>query len=91
MPRLDGTGPRGSGKPGRGMGPCHTNKQSENNRPHMHRHGHHHGCGCGCHQEHTNQDFMYEYTAEELNSRKEALEKEVQWLDARITEIGEKK
>lgn len=89
MPRLDGTGPRGSGRPGRGMGPCHTAKQQENYGPRMHRHGHRHGNGSGCNQLQNNQDVIYDYSAEELNNRKQTLEKEMQWLNERIKEIGE--
>lgn len=34
------------------------------------------------------QDFIYDYSEEELNHRKQALQKELQWLDARISELG---
>lgn len=89
MPSLDKTGPQGSGQPGRGFGPC-------GNHPYhgpaqQHRQGmgrrqrRRHICGTAD----THREQIYDYTAEELNNRKQALQKELQWLDDRIKEMGE--
>lgn len=75
MPNYDGTGPRGTGRPGRGMG-----------------RGRGQGSGRGQGmvmppQEPDSQGYMYEYTREELKERKQALLKEIEWIDARIKEF----
>lgn len=89
MPRHDGTGPQGSGKPGQGKGHCHSEGNHEHKSLHHHKHGHHHGKGCCCEQHSDNFSLMYDFTEEELNNRKKALQKEMQWLEARIKELGE--
>lgn len=78
MPNYDGTGPRGTGRPGRGMG-----------------RGRGQGMGRGQErgdlppQDPAAQGYMYEYTLEELKERKQALLKEIEWIDARIKEFEE--
>lgn len=89
MPHLDKTGPMGSGRPGKGFGPCHNESHHTEGKEHMHRHGHQHGCKSENHQHEHQHDDMYVYSAEELNKRKQTLEKELQWLNERIKEIGE--
>lgn len=79
MPGFDGTGPRGPGRGGRRMG--------SGGNANRHRHGQNQegeiitpGLG---------PDYVYEYTLEELKERKQALEKEIQWLEERIREFEE--
>lgn len=89
MPGLDKTGPQGSGQPGRGFGPC------GNYSYHRPAQQHSQGMGrrqmrrlfCGTAEIHGEQ--IYDFTVEELISRKQALHKELQWLDDRIKELGE--
>lgn len=89
MPCHDGSGPQGTGKPGRGLGPCHTEQKDAKGKLHNHKHGHHHGCRCGCHQSESQKEPIYDYTTEELQNKKQTLEKELQWLNERINEIGD--
>ncbi len=82
MPNNDGTGPHGMGRPGRGLGAG----GSPQGQAHRHRHGR-------TPQEDNNpyagtdQEYIYEYTLAELRERKQALAKEIQWLDYRIREL----
>ncbi len=89
MPRHDGTGPQGSGKPGQGKGHCRTEENREHNGLHMHKHNHRHRLACCINNHNDKRSPMYEYQVEELNNRKQALQKEMQWLEARIKELGE--
>ncbi len=74
MPGYDGTGPRGEGAGGRGMG--RRNRCGQ-------------GIGAGNAQNTVSgsQGYVYEYTMEELIERKTALEKEIIWIGERIKEF----
>ncbi len=87
MPGYDGTGPQGSGKPGREFGPCGRNNNSAQFMGGMHRNAQHPWRRRFCQTSNANQNFIYDYSAEELINRKNALEKEIQWLEERIKEI----
>lgn len=81
MPNQDGTGPLGSGRLGRGLGPCG-------------RGGRGMGCGRGFgrrgwmkNAEPMNSDAVYPYEKAELQEEKSRLEKLLTWVSARLTDL----
>ncbi len=74
MPGFDGTGPRGGGRRGQGLG-------------RRNRYGQGFEGGFGQPPAPEGQGQMYEYTLEELQERKAALEKEILWIEDRIKEF----
>ena len=89
MPRLDGTGPYGTGYPGRGSGPCGRKHGDASGSGRMHHHFRKHQNGHNCVMNEAENAGIYNYTAIELQERKANLEKEIQWVEARINELGE--
>ena len=86
MPNNEGTGPRGMGRPGRGLGaPGFPRGQA-----HRNRHGQDQQESINPYAG-TDQEYIYEYTLAELRERKQALIKEIQWLEDRIKELEEAK
>ncbi len=92
MPNRDGTGPRGNGRPGKGLGPCGRFERT-NCRGFGHRHGRkmgfHHRCRCGCHQPfealppRESKEF-YLYERDNLEARKAELEEQLRWLNEQL-------
>ena len=87
MPRRDGSGPQGMGRPGRGRVSCRNQNDFEvkmtkyatnNGKPY---HGFVHGEDGSQHIE------MYEFRLEDLKEKRAELEKELKWLDERIKEL----
>lgn len=76
MPGFDGTGPRGGVRRGQGMGL-------------RRRHGRGFDSGPVQMTGSDSQEYMYEYTLEELKERKAALEKEIHWIDDRMKEFDD--
>jgi hypothetical protein len=72
----------------RGFGKCHNLQSPQNGRKHLHQHENRHNGLCR-HQQADRQNDFYEFNSEELQSRKATLEKELQWLNARIIELGD--
>lgn len=72
MPGYDGTGPRPGGRGGGGLG--RRNRQGQ-------------GSCVNPGAESTSQGYVYEYTLEELEERKSALEKEIIWIEERMKEF----
>jgi len=89
MPQHDGTGLIGSGKPGRGFGPCGRFQNSNPSQNLGRRFAQRQFRRRFCQMTDVNQNYIYDYTSEELSNRKKTLEKEMQWLNERIKEIGE--
>ncbi len=96
MPNYDGTGPFGDGRPGRGWGPCSrfgipargfTGRGFRRwfGRGYRFRGGY----GARFYQDwdtprYDGQDGLYPYTKEDLQARKEDLEKQLQWLNDQL-------
>jgi len=74
MNDFDGTGPRGGGRPGRGRGQRNRFGQNQANN-------------AAPQETWTSGATFYEYTLEELKERKQALAKEIEWIEARIREL----
>ncbi len=94
MPYHDGTGPFGDGRPGRGMGPCRRFGVPVRGGFGM---GFGRGRGMGIRARRFwnwfspyttaySQD-IYPYTRESLEAQKEELEKQIKWVNDRISEI----
>jgi len=87
MPGLDGTGPFGTGQPGKGFGPCgrhgvnrrHRLRNANAYRNQLRRRNRLFS--------NTIDEGMYEFTPDELANRRAALQKELQWVEARIQEM----
>lgn len=98
MPNHDGTGPFGDGRPGKGMGPCgRYDSPRGNGFGRGCGRGFGHGRGFGFRYRGNNwsaldymksieKQDMYPYTRENLQAQKEELEKQIKWVNDRITE-----
>jgi hypothetical protein len=93
MPRQDGTGPFGDGRPGRGMGPCGRFGTPVGG-------GFGRGRGMGFRQRRCWWDFagfirpranqdIYPYTKNDLQAQKDELEKQIKWLNEQIENYKE--
>lgn len=90
MPRFDGTGPQNR-KPRRRRGPCGKVFSPDQRRRFQ--------GGCGLYRLHgTNESGLgqtqagiYEYSKQELENRKQALEKQLSWINERLAESGDER
>ena len=98
MPNMDGTGPRGTGRFGRGMGPCGKHESNLSNAPFG---GQHRGKGMGfrclglrrraveMQNTNTNTSAIYEYERENLIAEQQKLEKQLSWIQNILKETKE--
>ena len=101
MPGMDGTGPFGDGRPGRGLGPCGRFGTPAGERFGIRRgrgfrrgfgrgYGFHGGYGPRWAYRYDGpgylpQDTAYEYTKEEMLAMKEDLQSQLQWLNDQLS------
>jgi len=94
MPNHDGTGPNGSGRPGKGLGPCGRTDRALNNAM---RRGFRRGLRQGfggfgrrgwmCNDEMLDDESAYSYDKEALQKDKSRLEKLINWVNDRLADI----
>lgn len=84
MPRMDGTGPFGDGRPGRGLGPCGRRDYSRRLRGTS---GFRRGVSNAA-QPTTNTEF-YSYDTKTLEAQKAELEEQLQWINDQLTNLKE--
>lgn len=89
MPNHDGTGPCGSNRPGN-HGHLRHSHERQNNRPARIRiHGRYRDCRCQSQLQRPEAEAIYEYSQPELQTRREALARELAWVEERIREKEE--
>lgn len=87
MPNQDGTGPSGTGRPGRGLGPCGRRERELIQPRRCFGRGFRFRNGFGMRSQRmwldgqmSNKQDIYPYTRQELEEQKETLERQLAWL-----------